>query len=203
PAVIAAGALAAWAKPTPGLEAPDGRWKRLLQGLTIMVATFAVGISPWLVRDWLVAGTPLPPGASKTIFLREYNDIFNYSRTLNLNYYLNMANFSPTWGLRPLIMSKISALASNLLLIGRPTFFALAPLFVIGMLYRNANRHSIPLWRRMEYLPFLCYAVVLYLAMSLLFTFPSPRGSVMHSSGGLIPFVVGAVVADHEGNQAT
>lgn len=45
------------------------------------------------------------------------------------------------------------------------------------------------LWRRAEFLPFVLYVGLLYLAMSLAFTFPGTRGSVFHSSGGLLPFI--------------
>ena len=45
------------------------------------------------------------------------------------------------------------------------------------------------LWQRPEFLPFVVYTLLLYLAMSLAFTFPSTRGSVFHSSGGLLPFI--------------
>jgi hypothetical protein len=42
-------------------------------------------------------------------------------------------------------------------------------------------------------LPFLIYAVLLWLAMTLAFTFPSWRGSMLHSSTALLPFLAVAV----------
>ncbi len=51
-----------------------------------------------------------------------------------------------------------------------------------------STQHS-ALWKHPEFLHFVVYIILLYLAMSLAFTFPSTRGSVFHSSGGLLPFI--------------
>jgi hypothetical protein len=42
-------------------------------------------------------------------------------------------------------------------------------------------------------LPFLIYAVLLYLAMTFAFTFPSWRGSLFHSASAFLPFLAVAV----------
>ena len=50
----------------------------------------------------------------------------------------------------------------------------------------------IGLWQlrsRRLYLPFYVYATTLYLAMTLVFTFPSTHASMLHSTGALLPFL--------------
>jgi hypothetical protein len=108
-----------------------------------------------------------------------------------------------------LVVSKLSALAENLLIVARSALF-LTPFFVIGLFSRSMpDRTPLPdaeaapltpvaaggqpaslyLWQRLEFQPFLVYTLLLYLAMSLAFTFPGTRGSVFHSSGGLLPYI--------------
>lgn len=196
--------------------------------LGLMLLTFGLTVSPWLWHNLQTSGQLFPGGGLKTLFMREYDDFYSYSKPLDLGYYLNQADPSPSWGLFPLILSKLDALWQNLLLLGRGTLFFMLPLFGLGLFSRFQNRLPEPLpaqstalaavekeraasqtyppnlelswkqsgttWRRPEFLPFVLYLVVLYLAMSLLFTFPSTRGSIFHSSGGLLPFFA-AIIA--------
>jgi 4-amino-4-deoxy-L-arabinose transferase-like glycosyltransferase len=195
-----------WLSP---LESPPPRWWPLLLGLAIA----GLVVSPWFYLTWLSTGVPFASGGLKVLFLREYNDIFAYARTIDLSYYLNLSQPSPDWGLGPLLWSKAQALFNNLLVVGRPTLLFLSPFFVLGLFVLASRRgdktdaagpgfalrHPDVLWRRVEYAPFLIYVVILYLAMSLAFTFPSTRGSVIHSSGGLLPFAIGAAIAGIDG----
>ncbi len=113
------------------------------------------------------------------------------------------ATNSPGWGLLPIIYSKLGALFLNLLIIGRGTLFFMAPLFLFGFFFRDKLRETPERevkhlegsgWKALEglqpgLLPFTLYLVLLYLVMSFFFTFPSTRGSVFHSSGGLLPYL--------------
>jgi Dolichyl-phosphate-mannose-protein mannosyltransferase len=189
-AIGLAGLIALWQ------DRRTGQMGRTIGGLFLMVAVLVICISPWLARNLMVTGSPLQPGTSKAIFLREYNDLFTYVQPLNLAYYLNQFNPSPNWGWWPIVFSKLQALGYNLLLVGRPTFFAGAPLLAIGLICRQRGIPGMkPLWKERDYLPFICYGLALYFLLSLIFTFPSTRGSVMHSSGGLLPFIFGAMIA--------
>ena len=156
-------------------------------GLSIMIGMAGLTIAPWLLRNLLDSGQILPGGGTKTLFWREYNDFFTYVKPLDLPYYLNLTYPSPGWGVGPILTSKLSALLENLWLWGRGALF-LSPLFVIG-LWARSDRGRLRNWQRAEFLPFVVYSVLLYLAMSLAFTFPSTRGSTFHSSGGLLPFI--------------
>ncbi len=182
------------------------------RGLGVMLLAFAVTVTPWLWHNLGVSQQLFPGGGLKTLFLREYDDFFSYVKPLDLSYYLNQTMPVPDWGIGPLLLSKLSALWQNLLIVGRGTLFIMLPLFGLGLFCRlnvgtspKTNlKNNLPdlslswgkggtLWRRPEFLPFVLYLVLLYLAMSLLFTFPSTRGSVFHSSGGLLPFIYLAI----------
>ncbi|MDB5078847.1 MAG: hypothetical protein JWP00_771 [Chloroflexi bacterium] len=181
------------------------QWPRLkpvrplaLKAGLIMLALFGLTVSPWLFRNLADTGQLFPGGGFKVLFWREYNDFFSFSKPLDLPYYLNLTQPAPDWGLGPLLGSKLSALLENLLIVGRGALF-LTPLFVIGLFTREAAAGQASpeapvgsqpfLWQRLEFQPFLVYTLLLYLAMSLAFTFPGTRGSVFHSSGGLLPYI--------------
>jgi 4-amino-4-deoxy-L-arabinose transferase-like glycosyltransferase len=173
-----------------------------LGGLGLMVLVFGLTLAPWLAHNLAATGQIFPGGGLKVLFWREYNDFFSYTKPLDLPYYLNQTDPSSNWGIGPLLLSKLDALYQNIQVIGLGALFML-PLFVVGLFTRLphselpvveqssalSTQHSALLWRRAEFLPFVIYALLLYLAMSLAFTFPSTRGSVFHSSGGLLPFI--------------
>jgi hypothetical protein len=161
----------------------------------VMLVVFGVVIAPWLARNLAATGQLLPGGGLKVLFWREYNDFFSYSKPLDLPYYLNLTQPASNWGWGPLLGSKLAALFENLLIVARGALF-LTPFFLSGLFARptlpgadKENPGPARLWRRPEFQPFLVYTVLLYLAMSLVFTFPGTRGSVFHSSGGLLPYI--------------
>ena len=167
----------------------------------LLLAVFALVVSPLLARNLAATGQLLPGGGLKVLFWREYNDFFSLSRPLDLPYYLNLVQPDPRWGWGPLLGSKLAALFENLLIVGRGALF-LTPFFVIGLFATpglpgveaetaddTPGPRAVRLWQRPEFQPFLVYTVLLYLAMSLAFTFPGTRGSVFHSSGGLLPYI--------------
>ncbi len=177
-------------------------------GLGLMALVFGLTIAPWLFHNWQATGQVFPGGGLKVLFWREYNDFFSYSRPLDLPYYLNITEPSSNWGLEALLGSKWNALIENVRIVGLGALF-LFPLFLLGLFSRlPSSKPATPkepqpsaspdenklvsrplLFKQAEFLPFVIYIVVLYLAMSLAFTFPSTRGSVFHSSGGLLPFI--------------
>jgi hypothetical protein len=185
------------------------------EAIALMLLTFGMTIAPWLWHNLQDSHQLFPGGGIKTLLLREYNDFFSYAKPLDLAYYLNQTDPNPTWGLGPLLLSKLDALWANLTIVARGCLFFMTPLFVLGLFSRqlppptsadNTDNIKTPtaqtllplklswmqpntLWRKPEFLPFVLYLAILYLSMSLLFTFPSTRGSVFHSSGGLLPFI--------------
>ncbi|MDO8673331.1 MAG: hypothetical protein Q7O66_18140 [Dehalococcoidia bacterium] len=159
----------------------DGR-ERTLSALMLVgacIVAYLVVMSPWFFRNWQLAGSILPTAGLRTLFLREYNDIFTYNRDLSWQSFI-------AWGLWPILKSKAEALGTNTMVL-------------FGMEYHLVPFALIGLWsfrwkERPAFLPFFVYALTLYLTMSLLFTFPSGRGSMLHSSVALLPWLSLAAV---------
>jgi len=114
----------------------------------------------------------------KTVFVRSYADVFSYYKELTLRSYL-------AWGWGNILRSKLGAAIHNLAVVVGALQFHLAPLAIIGLWQ---------LRRRREYAPFYIYAAALYLAMTLIFTFPSTHASMLHSTGALLPFLYVAAI---------
>jgi hypothetical protein len=145
----------------------------------LMIAGYLMIMLPWFVRNVQVAGAPLPPGGSKTMWLQNYEDIFSYNKALSWQSYL-------AWGWGPILRSKMWAGWINL-----QTLFAVQglivafPLAVIG--WWEQRNH--PLFQIS-----LLYLALLVTAMTLVFTFPGPRGALFHSGGAILPFVFSAAM---------
>ncbi len=132
---------------------------------------------PWFVRNWQVIGSPLSGAGTATLFLTSYDDIFAYGRPLTLGSYL-------AWGWDAILRSKAEALLLNLerLWVENLLIFLL-PFTVLGLWRLRRDRL---LW------PFFLYAPLLFVAMTLAFTFPGMRGGLFHSGGALLPFLFAA-----------
>lgn len=155
------------------------RLRSLALALLLAIAGYALVMSPWFYRNWLAVGTPLPGAGTQTLFLRYYDEIFSYGRELTWQHYL-------AWGWGPILQSKLQAMGLNLVrLVAENMLIFLAPFILVGLWQ---------LRRRLEYLPFFIYAPLLYLAMTLAFTFPGVRGGLFHSGGALLPFLFAAAM---------
>jgi hypothetical protein len=161
-----------------GAEAAELGFKTCLFWLSLAIVGYLVVMGPWFYRNWRLIGTPLSGAGGKIIFVHSYNDIFSYSKELTWQSYL-------AWGWGAIVRSKLSAAVHNLVVILGALQFHLAPLAIIGLWQ---------LRRRREYTPFYIYAATLYLAMTLVFTFPSTHASMLHSAGALLPFLFVAAV---------
>lgn len=153
------------------------RPRRTALASLILLAGYLMVMAPWFIRNQQVIGVPLSTAGTKTIWLRDYDEIFSYSTPLTLERYL-------AWGWQNILRSKIQAGWINL-----QTFLAvdnlifLTPLSLVG--FWQIRRRPV-LW------PGLTFALALYAAMTLLFTFPGSRGGFFHSSAALLPSVTAA-----------
>ena len=146
-------------------------------GLLILLAGYIVVMGFWLTRNWLVSGGPLAQGGTQSLFLTTYDDIFAYNRPLDYESYIE-------WGMNNILKSKLQAIA-----IGVQTYVAvlgfifLVPFVIVGLVIslKNSKRKRF-IW------PVLAYGSVLFLIMTLLFTFPGMRGSLFHSSIAVWPW---------------
>jgi hypothetical protein len=131
----------------------------------------------WLIRNWLVTGSPLPQGGTLSLFLTTYDDIFAFNRPIDFQNFID-------WGVINILKSKLQGIS-----IGVQTYVAvlgfifLAPFVIIGLVnsLKNSKRKRF-IW------PVFAYCTVLFLIMTLLFTFPGMRGSLFHSSIAVWPW---------------
>lgn len=167
-----------WPWRIDGREETKGRaTARAAAWCLAVVAVYLLVLGPWLARNVVVTGSA-SPGATEALFQREYNDLFRYGRVLTPAYYLD-------WGWPNILGSKAQAAGENLLVFAEPFLFYMLPFGLLGFWQ----------WRRRPAAwPFLGYCALLYVAMSLLFTFAGPRGSYLHSMAALLPFYAAAIV---------
>lgn len=161
--------------PGGDLPALRKRLPGLLGGFAATAAAYLLTILPWLWYNWHTAGVLWNPAGARTLFLRSYDELFSIQAQLSLPTYL-------AWGWPNILASKLSAGWRNALtLVGAMLAVYLAPFAAIELWKR---RHS-ALTRLV-----LSYLILLYLVMTLLFTFPGPRGSFLHSGAALLPFLM-------------
>jgi len=130
-------------------------------------------MAPWWWRNVRVAGTPFPGGGTKTIWLRGYDELFSFGLELGPGRYL-------AWGLWPIVRSKLSGVVWNGVILAGGLQFFLVPPVVAG-----ARRR----WGETRVRLIVTYTAVLLGVMALVFTFPSRRGSTLHSAAALLPWL--------------
>lgn len=136
--------------------------------------------APWFWRNYQLVGAPLPTAGAQTMWLPSYNALFSYGRDLSPAAYLAQG-----WG--PIVQAKLNVAGTNLVqVIASMGMIFLAPLAAIGW-WR---------WRRCGLFQLAgLYGLLLYLVMTLIFTFPGLRGGLFHSGAALLPFIYAASVA--------
>jgi len=144
-------------------------WRRNWRGAVAVSIGCLLTLAPWWARNWLVAGTPFPGGGLKTLWLRDYEELFYLGQELTVSRYL-------AWGLCPLLASKLRAAWYNLYVMLGPWPY-LAPLAVLGAWQG---------WHDRRFRLGLAYGLALWLALTLGFTFPAQHGSTFHSASALV-----------------
>jgi hypothetical protein len=145
-----------------------------------LIGGFLLVMTPWYIRNFALFGAITPPGGIKTAWLCQYDDIFSYGKTLTFDAYI-------TCGWDNILQSKWQALkAIAVRLYAEQGLIFVLPLAIIGC-WKYCNEVLFRLA--------LLYALLLSVSMSLVFTFPGPRGSWFHSAGVLLPFLYIAAIA--------
>lgn len=145
----------------------------------LLLVAFLLVTAPWFYRNWRVTGTPLPGGGLQTLWLRSYDDLYSYGRIFTPQTYLN-------WGWDNILRSKLQVAATNLMtVIAVDCLIFLFPFALVGLW---------SLRRRRLYWPFLLYALLLWLVMTVAFTYPGWRGGLLHSSAAWLPFLFPAAM---------
>jgi 4-amino-4-deoxy-L-arabinose transferase-like glycosyltransferase len=154
-----------------------GRWVLITLG-------YLVVMSFWFVRNLSATGTILSSAGTKTIWLREYDDLYCYGCDLSMRSYL-------AWGWDNILSSKLSAFWINLQrFLAEDCQVFLLPFVLVG-LYR--------LYKRPVFAISTVYLFLLLLVHSFVFTFPGWRGGFFHSSSAVLPILF---VAGTEGLEA-
>lgn len=149
-----------------------------LSAVTLILGYLLV-MTPWFIRNWRVFGRPLPLSGTQTIFLTTYDDLFAYGRSFNLAHFLE-------WGWGNILQSKLDGLLlAGGTFIGVCGIVFLTPLIVWG--WRKWWRDG---GKRPYLRPLTWYALLLFAAMSLVFTLPGGRGGLLHSSVALWPWLM-------------
>jgi hypothetical protein len=152
-------------------------------GAGLALLSYLAITAPWFYRNWAVSGHPLASGGLQALFLRSYDDLFSYGRDLAAASYLS-------WGWTAILSSKLQGLSFGLInLVAVNGMIFVAPLSAVGLW---------ALRRRIELLPFVLYALLLYAAMTIGFTFPGMRGGLFHSSAALLPWLFAAAAVGLE-----
>lgn len=163
-----------------GGPASDDKWKPTLRRSLWIIAGYLVVMFPWSVRNTIAAGSPLGSGGAGTLWLIEYNDLFNYPPNLTPVRYLSA-------GWQAVLAGKWDALINNVqTIIAVQGMIFLSPFVALGLW---------KLRRRPLYRPALLYAALLYAAMTFAFSLPGARGGLFHSGAALAPFYLAACFA--------
>ncbi len=149
---------------------------RLVNVLDLGVA-FALVVSPWLLRNYLVFGTPVPSPMLSQAWLTDLVDNFNYWSPPTWQTWL-----AQSWSV--LLDQRVQALRHNGQVLLQSTF-------AWGLL-------ALPgLWllrRKWSFFTPLVYGLLLFLGLALVFPVSSMSGAFYHSLGAVMPFLALAAI---------
>jgi hypothetical protein len=156
-----------------------GPWRATVPALpwsraVACAAVAALVVVPWLLRQQLVYGTPLPSAGGHTLWITTFNEQFSIGHTVDLGTYL-----AP--GAPAIIGSKLESWG---LLAGR-TAVLLGGVFLFSFVYGTWRER-----RRADLAPVLVYWFVLFVAMGGIFTLHAPFGAWYHSAWAWLPFAI-------------
>jgi len=171
----------AWAIVAWGLAGRSARRGEAWLRLVAIPALVAIAIFvPWAIRDWLTFGTPLPGQAISNALSLEGTDIFAWSDPPTLSRYLAA-------GPATLLDLRVTGFTHNivdvLLLLG-------IPVSAIGLV-------ALPWTARGRTLrPLLLFAVITFVATTLLFPVATTWGTFLHAAGAIaVLLIVSAALA--------
>jgi len=153
--------------------------KRNSRGAGWLAGACLLTLAPWWARNWLVAGTPFPGGGLKTLWLRDYEELFYLGQELTVSRYL-------AWGPDPILASKLQAGLYNAYVLAGGGWAWLAPFALVGAWAKRSDLRV-----RLVF----GYGLALWLALTLGFTFPAQHGSAFHSASALVVWQAACVPA--------
>ncbi len=144
---------------------------------SLILLGYLVVMLPWFARNIGVVGAPIAPAGIQTLWLCSYDELFSFGVRLDVNHWLGC-------GIDQALAAKVRGLGSGLVhLIAENGLVFLAPLMAIGLWRLRRDR---------LFCPAIVYLTLLYLAMTLAFTYVGDRGGLFHSSAALMPLLCAA-----------
>lgn len=154
--------------------------RRAAARLAALALGYLAVMGPWFVRNLLVVGAPLATGGLAAVWLTHYDELFWYRPEA-----LTAARFlAQGWG--AIWTGRVEALVAAVQsLVAAQASIMAFPFALIG---------AWQLRRRPEFQRAAVYGGVLFLAMTLAFTYPGMRGGFLHSGTALLPFSLPAAL---------
>jgi 4-amino-4-deoxy-L-arabinose transferase-like glycosyltransferase len=142
-------------------------------GLGAVVFGYGLVMSPWWIRNMQAFGGIFPPGTTRSLWQRTYDELFAYPASrLSFQHWI-------TAGVERIIMVRFAALWTNIQrLIAENGLIFLGPLMVLGA--RRLWHHALV---RLTFL----YLFTLLFVLSFVFPFAGARGGFFHSSIAVLP----------------
>jgi len=164
--------LPAPASTAPGDRGRDGHVRPGATSLAVMIVAFALLIAPWLARNYLAFGTPLPGSVLSQARISDYAESFNYQAF-------------PTWGMlfargwQALLLERLQALLHN----GSVWLLSTFPWGVLALpaiwLLRHERIYSVP----------FTYGLLLFVVTAIVFPVSSVAVTFYHSLGAVVPYL--------------
>jgi len=151
------------------------RQKNIVKAVSLLGIGYLCVMAPWFVRNWYVTGGIMPPGASRMLWLTEYNDLFTFEpdKLTFVNWYKR--------GLINIFQDMFRAFGTNiktaLIVQGQ---IILVPLIGIGIKKTWKDwgvRSAVVIWG------------LVFIVMTLVFPFAGSRGGLFHSGAALQPIL--------------
>ena len=147
------------------------------QRLRLVAVPAAIGalvLAPWLARDWLTFGSPLPGQAATNALSVSGFDIFAYEQPPTLARYLAQG---PGW----LVSSRLDGLAHNLFSV---LLIPSVPVGIVGLL-------ALPWTGTARTLrPLLLLSVLTFVATTILFPVATTWGTFLHAAGPVFVLLI-------------
>jgi hypothetical protein len=134
---------------------------------------FALVVTPWLLRQLLVFGSISPSSAGgRILFISEYRELYSVTSETTLASFLEQ-------GLGAVIESRVTGLIDALLIfVTMPLMGLLVPLLLVGIWVSRRNP---------DFVPWVIYALTLFLFTALVSAVHVPFGTFIHSAVALVP----------------
>ncbi len=150
-------------------------WQRNWRNLLWVGLGAVLPVSLWSLRNWLTFGFLASPAGLQTIFIFDYQSLFNYQNLPDLNSF---------WagGLVQIVKVRWEALANAWFDVLNPLFFPTVGPAVLGLfLLLRQTRVGLGLWA--------VYSLLLFVGLPLIFGVASTNGSYYHSVGSSAPLL--------------